>query len=149
MGGDHPRVFVPPPIIFAVLTGGGLAWQANFSDFGFLQALGILLAAAGLALIGPALNLFRLRGTRPEPWQPASELVLSGIYRLTRNPMYLGMTLVSFALATFAVSIPAAALSAVAALVIDRYVIPREEAYLLRRFGDNYASYMRQVRRWL
>lgn len=148
MSGDHPRVFVPPPLIFAVLVGVGLAWESNLSGFGLPQALGLLLAAAGLALIGAALDLFRRRHTRPEPWQPASQLVVSGVYRRTRNPMYLGMTVASLALALLLESVPAAVLAVLAAVVVDRLVIGREEAYLLRRFGEDYASYMQQARRW-
>lgn len=148
MSGDHPRVFVPPPLIFAVLVGAGLAWKANLSRFGLPQALGVLLSAAGLGLIGAALDLFRRRRTRPQPWQPASALVVSGVYRRPRNPMYLGMAVASLAVAIFSESVPAAVLALIAAVVIDRLVIPREEAYLRRRFGD-YASYTRQVRRWL
>lgn len=101
MSGDHPRVFVPTPLIFAVLVGVGLAWETNPSGFGLPQALGLLLAAAGLALIGAALDLFRRRHTRPEPWQPATALVVSGVYRRTRNPMYLGMAVTSLGLAFF------------------------------------------------
>lgn len=146
---DNPRVFVPPPLIFTGLLVVGLLIDSEPGPFGALQLIAAALGLVGLVLIALALGLFRTRKTRPEPWQPASALVATGIYRFTRNPMYLGMAILSLAMALFFVSLPAAVLSLIAAIIIDRAVIAREEAYLTRRFGDAYAAYRRTVRRWL
>ena len=146
---DSPRVFVPPPLIFASSVAAGLAIDMHLHEFGVPQVFAILLLVAALGLIGAALNLFWRRRTRPEPWQPASALVVTGIYRFTRNPMYLGMTILSLSVAIFCQSLGAVFLSLVAAALIDRFVIRREEAYLQRRFGGEYRSYKQQVRRWL
>lgn len=146
---DTPRVLVPPPLIFGALLVAGLTIDTHLHEFGFLQGLGIFFFAGALVLVGAALNLFRRERTRPEPWQPASALVVNGIYRFTRNPMYLGMAMAALAVAIFCQSFSGVALTLVAVLIIDRFVIRREEAYLQRRFGDEYLSYNQQVRRWL
>lgn len=148
-GQDHPRVFLPPPLIFGGLLALGLLWDSAPATLGIVPVVGGVLAAAGLLLIGVALGLFRMNKTRPEPWQPSSVLVRRGIYRRTRNPMYLGMAAVSLGLAMVFASLPAAILTAVATLLIDRFVVRREEEYLKRRFGGDYLDYCGQVRRWL
>lgn len=149
MSEDSPHVVVPPPLIFGGLLAAGLFIECESRAFGTRQIFALALGTAGIGLIALAVGLFRTHKTRPEPWQPASVLVASGIYRLTRNPMYLGMAILSLAVALFFASLPAAALTLIAAIVVDRAVIAREEAYLMRRFGDDYAAYRRTVRRWL
>lgn len=146
---DNPRVFIPPPLIFATLLGLGLWVDGQPIAIGPVQATGVAVTLAGLGLIFTALGLFRSRGTRPEPWQPANTLVGDGLYRVTRNPMYLGMALLALGVALILRSIAGSALTAIALIVIDRAVVPREEAYLLRRFGTAYADYRQRVRRWL
>ena len=106
-------------------------------------------AVAGLLLVGSALRLFRDAGTRPEPWKPASSLTTRGIYRRTRNPMYLGMALVHAGIAVAIGSLAALFLLLPAVIIVDRLVIRREEAYLSRRFGQPYIDYKERVRRWL
>lgn len=145
---DSPRVLVPPPLIFAGFVASGLAIDMHLHEFGLPQIFGVLLLIVALLLICGALNLFRRKRTRPEPWQPATALVVNGVYRFTRNPMYLGMATAAVAVGLLCQSIGAVVLSLAAALVIDRFVIHREEAYLHRRFGAEYLSYKRRVRRW-
>lgn len=150
---DSPRVFSPPPLLFAsaitagALVDGNLPGQSEL--LGSPQLVGYAFAIAGAALIAASLGLFRRYGTRPEPWQPASTLIQSGIYRYSRNPMYLGMLCLSMGLSIFFESIAAGLLVAGVGIFIDRFVIAREEAYLSRQFGSGYHGYKRQVRRWL
>lgn len=146
---DNPRVIVPPPVMVAALVGIGLLIDGG-PRAGALVLLGAaLLGAVGLGLIVTALGLFFRSRTRPEPWRPASVLVARGPYRYTRNPMYLGLTFIGFAIALAFTSVAAAVLTILAALIIDRAVIVREEAYLERRFGADYLRYRERVRRWL
>ena len=149
MSEDSPRIFVPPPLIFAGLLFLGLALDRERVTFGALQMIAVIMGSAGLGLIATALGLFRRNRTRPEPWQPSSALVSDGIYRFTRNPMYLGMAIICFAVSLFLLSLAAGILTLLAIAVIDRAVIAREEAYLLRQFGDTYRDYQAKVRRWL
>ena len=149
MSEDSPRVFLPPPLIFGGLLALGLLLDSDPLRFGPASILGIALGVGGVVLIALALGLFRSSETRPEPWQPASSLVNRGIYRFTRNPMYLGMAMLSLGIAMAFTSVPGVVLVAVALIIVDRVVVTREEAYLKRRFGQDYIAYMASVRRWL
>lgn len=94
---DHPGVRLPPPLIVLAGLVAGMALDGRLTELRLnprpLVALGILCAAGGLLLGFSALGLFHRKGTKPEPWKPSSSLVTSGVYRFTRNPMYLGMLL--------------------------------------------------------
>jgi len=148
-GEDNPRVLVPPPLMFAALVGAGLLVDGGPRAGTLAMLFAALLGAAGLGLIVAALGLFFRARTRPEPWRPASVLVAAGPYRLTRNPMYLGLVLIGLALSLAFTSAAAALLTLFAAWIVDRSVIAREEAYLQRRFGSDYRRYCERVRRWL
>lgn len=149
MSADNPRVFVPPPLMMAGLVGAGLAIDGGPVASGMVLVAAFLVGLAGLGLIAAALGLFFQKQTRAEPWRAASFLVAAGPYRFTRNPMYLGFTLVGLAVAIGLTSLAAALFALLAALIIDRFVIAREEAYLGRRFGNEYRAYCARVRRWL
>ena len=146
---DNPRVFVPPPLMLAAFVGVGLLIDGGPMATGLVLAAAMIVGLAGLGLIASALGLFFRSKTRPEPWRAASFLVAAGPYRFTRNPMYLGMTLVGLAAALASSSAAAALMTLLAALIVDRVVIRREEAYLTRRFGMDYQAYRDKVRRWL
>ena len=150
---NSPRVFVPPPLIIGGTLLAGLWLDGRLRDAPALMLLPSLVGSAviafGLAIILAALGLFRKAETRPEPWQAATTLVRSGVYRFTRNPMYLGM-LLTYAGVALALQSPTAGLLLLPLiLVIDRAVVAREETYLARRFGPDYERYRGEVRRWL
>jgi protein-S-isoprenylcysteine O-methyltransferase Ste14 len=115
-------------------------------------AIGALVAGLGLLVCGAGVVSFRRAGTTVDPRTPerASSLVCGGIYRVSRNPMYLGFLLLiagwGLLLDNLAALLP---FPAGFAAYIDRYQIPREERALLDRFGDEFAAYMSEVRRWL
>lgn len=146
---DNPNVVIPPPLIFGGSLLLGLFFQSSLPDLSWGLFLGVPLICTGVTLIVLALGLFRDSRTRPEPWQPASALVIAGIYERTRNPMYLGMAAFCLGIALLFQSVAAALLVLVATVIIDRFVIVREEAYLLRRFGDDYRAYQSKVSRWI
>jgi len=150
---DSPRVFVPPPLIIGGSLLAGLAIDGRIQAMPAFETVsaitGSVLTAIGLGLIVVSLDLFRSARTRPEPWQPASSLIHSGLYRYTRNPMYLGM-LLAYAGLALALRSPTAGLLLIPVFaIIDRLVVAREEAYLERRFGMEFERYRARVRRWL
>jgi protein-S-isoprenylcysteine O-methyltransferase Ste14 len=153
--GDNPGVIAPPPLLFL----GALAIGAAL-DFGLLRvptglpswlrlgAAAVLVAAAG-ALAGGALRRFRRAGTAAEPWRPSTALVTDGVYRFTRNPIYLGLALLYLGLALAIDSVLALLLLAPLLALVQVGVIGREERYLEGKFGDEYRRYMASVRRWI
>ena len=156
MSDRGPGVRLPPPLVFGgfVALGFTLDAVAGFSwpETRWTLPIGLIgypLILAGVAAIAAALLRFRPDRTAPEPWKPSSALAERGIYRFTRNPMYLGMALVQLGIGLAAGS-PGVLLMLVPALwSISRFVIAREEAYLAARFGAAYEAYRRRVRRWL
>ncbi len=152
---NNPGVIVPPPLIFLATLGAGLALDRFV--FGFATSvsastryiLGGLPTLFGVIAIALALNLFRRAGTRPEPWQSSSAVVDTGLYRFTRNPLYLGMAMIYAGIAVMLDSLVSLVLLVPLLLVIQRSVIGREEAYLEQKFGEPYRQYKTRVRRWL
>jgi len=140
-----------PPIIYIAFLAAALVLDrfVPLPSPAVLRVLGGVAAAVGVALGGAAILGFFRAHTSVMPTARAATLVVSGVYRLTRNPMYLAAVLFygGFGLAW---PLPwLALLSPVMALALDRLAIRREERHLAARFGDAYRDYCRRVRRWL
>jgi protein-S-isoprenylcysteine O-methyltransferase Ste14 len=150
---DNPGVRVPPPALyaFAVLVGYVLnrRWPLRIGGGATVQALSWILSAASVALMVSGIGNFRRWGTSIVPIQPATTLVTSGPYRFTRNPMYLGLAVLTVAFGLFMGSWWPVVLLLPVLLVVRVLVIGPEEQYLERRFGGEYVGYKRRVRRWL
>jgi protein-S-isoprenylcysteine O-methyltransferase Ste14 len=155
---ESPGVRFPPPTLFA--AGFVLAWLletrvARVRLVGGtasplpLEVAGVLLGAAGLALVGWGLVTFRRARTGIYPTQSASRVVDAGPYRFTRNPMYVGMTLLYVGLALAANTAWPFVLLPAVLWALHALVIRREERYLRAAFGEAYDAYCRRVRRWL
>lgn len=153
---DHPGVIAPPPLIYFgfLLLGWVLdryvlrlafPWPLDMT----VKVIAVVLIVTGLGLETWAGGLFRKAGTNVVPWSPSTALVSDGPYRFSRNPMYLGFTLVYLGLA-LGLQSPAAMILLVPCLVLMTWgVILREERYLTARFGQAYLDYKDRVRRWL
>jgi protein-S-isoprenylcysteine O-methyltransferase Ste14 len=152
---DVAGVIALPPLIFL----GFLAAAAVLEAVVPLPVLaahalarylaGAALAAGGFVMIGMGARRFLAAGTNIPPTLPTTALVVDGIYRRTRNPLYLGTTLVYLGLGVAAGSIWAIALLVPLLWVINVGVVAREERYLERKFGDAYRAYKTRVRRWI
>jgi protein-S-isoprenylcysteine O-methyltransferase Ste14 len=117
----------------------------------FRHAIALALIAAGAAITVSGLIAFARARTTVNPLTPAaaSALVESGIYRLTRNPMYLGFFIALVGLAVFLANLLAMLLLPGFVLYMNRYQIAPEEAALAARFGAAFSAYKAKVRRWL
>ena len=152
---NSAKVTFPPPLVFIGFLLAGLVIDdiAGLDGFGLPLSLRLLLAAAmigpGIALIFSALGGFRRAGTPPEPWREVTAFVASGVYRFTRNPMYLGMAAISLGLTVALESTAALLLLPIAIIAIRTQVIARKEAYMQQAFGTPYSDYCKRVRRWL
>jgi protein-S-isoprenylcysteine O-methyltransferase Ste14 len=152
---DVPGVIALPPVIFLVFLAAAAVLEAvvplpvpaAHAFPGYLA--GAALAVAGFVLIVRATGRFQAAGTNIPPNLPATALVVDGLYRRTRNPIYLGMTLVYLGLSVAAGSFWAIALAVPLVWVINTGVIAREERYLERKFGEAYRAYKARVRRWV
>ncbi len=87
--------------------------------------------------------------TNVDPRKPTTAIVAEGPYRYTRNPLYVGMTLIYAGISALANALPPVLLLPAVFAVMRRGVIEREERYLERKFGDEYLRYKGQVRRWI
>ena len=120
-------------------------------SFDFPRTPAIVLAAAGVALDIAGLAHFLRAKTTINPLNPtaASALVVRGVYRFTRNPMYLGMALLLLAWSIYLGNVAALALLPAFVLYMNRFQIAPEERALEARFGAEYSRYCARVRRWL
>jgi protein-S-isoprenylcysteine O-methyltransferase Ste14 len=149
-GGTSPAV--RPPILYplAILIGYvlQLLWPVGLVPRG-VQPLGAVLIFAAVALFVLSVREFRRAGTPVPSHNPVVALVRSGPYRFSRNPIYVAFTLLQIGFAVWLDSAWILAMLVPVLPVMSYGVIAREERYLEARFGEEYRSYARSVRRWL
>lgn len=146
---------VPPPVVAIVC---GLAmWWLSFHVPGISLGrtgrivLATVLAAGGLGFILVSTLAFRRSKTTVNPLKPeaASTLVTSGIYQISRNPIYVGFALILAGWAAYLASPLALVGVAAFVLFIDRFQIAPEERAMAKLFGAEFGNYRAKVRRWL
>jgi protein-S-isoprenylcysteine O-methyltransferase Ste14 len=111
--------------------------------------LGVLLVAIAIALFSYSVAKFRAADTPVPARKPTTVIVRTGPYRFTRNPIYLAFSLFQLGIAIWVNSVWLVVTLVVAVALINSVVIPREERYLERKFGEQYLDYKTSVRRWL
>lgn len=134
------------------MFGGALldrAWSLPVGGGSVTVAAGSILIAVFIVVMLIAFGAFRRRRTSIIPVRPTTALVTSGVYGLTRNPMYVGMALLTAGVGLMMNSWWPMVLLVPTLLIVRRFVIAREERYLQRKFGSEYEAYMARVRRWL
>lgn len=148
-----PVMWIPPPLFYSgtFLIAFFAQKLTPLRDFKFpfpASLVGVgLIALGALCTFGSALN-FLVRRTTLVPHRTPSRLVLDGAYRFTRNPMYLGLALLYAGIALCLNGLAPICLLPVPILLMDRIVIPFEEAELRRTRGAAYDEYCARVRRW-
>jgi len=145
-----------PPVILVLVT-ASLMWTLAVAvpSLGF-TLLASLLAALVFAAIGVAFALlgvleFRSAGTTVDPRVPdqSVSLVVRGVYRISRNPMYVGFLLVLIAWGIFLSNLASLALLPVFVVYMNRFQIVPEERHMREKFGEAYRQYEAEVRRWV
>ena len=150
---DVPKVIVFPPILFVSAIAMGtvlqMVWPIHLRAALPLRMAGAIPIVMGLVAIVSAKKGMRRLGTNVRPDLPTTAIVSDGPYRFTRNPIYLGASLVYLGV-TLLLNVfwPLPALVPFF-ILLDWGVVQREELYLERKFGDVYLAYKRGVRRWL
>jgi len=152
---DALELKVPPPVLALCLA--LLMWFTSLLVPSVVVPFGVrLVVALALVVIGQSIGIsgivsFRRARTTINPVKPsaASSLVTSGVYRVTRNPMYLGLLVTLVAWAVFLSNLVALLAAPLFVLYINRFQINPEERVLSSLFGAEYAVYKEKVRRWL
>ena len=146
---------IPPLLVWLLCAGAmrGVAYAAPKLSFTLAgsSAIALALVALGGALAFAGVIAFRLKRTTVNPLTPSasSAVVSSGVYRLSRNPMYLGFLLALAGWALYLANAGAALLLPAFVAYMTQYQIKPEERVLLAKFGVEFAQYMSRVRRWL
>jgi protein-S-isoprenylcysteine O-methyltransferase Ste14 len=153
---DTSGIRFPPPLYYLIglLVGYGMYWllPVKLSKPGYaliVYTLGASWIILAVLLIGWSLNTLRKADTSPNPMRATTALALDEPYTLSRNPIYLGMTMLCIGISLISnmlwplLSVP------VVMVIIDRIVIRKEESYLETKFGDEYRQYKKRVRRWI
>jgi protein-S-isoprenylcysteine O-methyltransferase Ste14 len=148
----HPAVGTFVFFVVAPGTTAGLVpwlitdWDGSAPGLDLLDVLGVLVGLAGLAMVVACFVRFvrEGRGT-PAPTAPTEELVVGGLYRYVRNPMYVGVGLVIAAQCLAFRSLPLLAWLAVFAAAVAAFVVTYEQPTLRARYGASYDAYCRDV----
>jgi protein-S-isoprenylcysteine O-methyltransferase Ste14 len=146
---------LPPLVVWLVFAAGMVTvkrlWPGAIVPFAGHRPVAVMVLLLGVMIAVAGVVQFRRARTTVNPLAPvnASAVVDSGVYRLSRNPMYLGMVLALCSLALWWASAAVAALVPLFWLYLTQFQIKPEERVLLAKFGPPYAAYLKKVRRWL
>lgn len=150
---DSPQVRFPPPLILLAFILTGIALQAlhpiHFVPEPLRWLLSLPLMGAAIATVLHCASAFRKAHTEIKPWKTTSQLIGLGVYRFSRNPIYLSFITFDVGVAIAADNLWIALLALPLGATLGRFVIQKEEAYLEKKFGQTYTDYRKQVRRWL
>ena len=150
---DRPAILAPPPILLVVVVLAAVVAD-RFVPLPLVQnnlrfLLGAAALAVGLAIGFSAVREFRSHREHPSPYKPTNAIVDSGIYGVSRNPIYLSFFVIVLAVAFF-VNSWWVVIAIVPLFLLLRFgVIAAEERYLSNKFGAPYDDYRRRVRRWI
>ena len=152
---DGASVRVPPPLVYlAAVIAGALVQRYLFPlsldlPRGIRFATAAAAAAIGFGVMAAAVGLFRRTGQDPKPWISTPEIISTGVYRITRNPMYVGMALLQVGYGVARANGWIIALIPVVLAAVYATAVRHEEAYLEEKFGAAYLTYKSSVRRWI
>lgn len=150
---DNPGVIALPPLIFIAFLALGILinriYPLHFIDNPIRNIIGAIFVVYSVFTSGLAIFQMRKAGTNVDVRKPSTTVVTEGIYRYTRNPMYVSMVLLLVALSVLLNNIWITIITPFFVIVIQNGVIEREERYLEDKFGTNYTSYKKRVRRWI
>lgn len=150
---DHPTIIAPPPLIYLGFLSLGLLleylWPTQIFTGSLMAEIGLLILIVGIIGVFLAVRTV-LRARSPvDPYKSPTTIVTTGLYRFSRNPIYVFDTLIYIGLAMAFSSFWAIVLMPLLIWTLQQGVVLREEHYLARRFGEEYLRYQRGVKRWI
>ena len=149
------EVKFPPPLVYVGFIVLGIILRyalfpiALSAHLSIYRGAGVAVLCMGLFFAISARILFARSGQSPIPWKPSPVLLFQGPYRFTRNPMYVGLTLIQFGLGLALNNLWISVLAPVSLFVVHFLAVLPEEKYLSEKFGDSYRTYLTKVRRYL
>ena len=152
---DNPGIYIPPPLFYiavfiaAVLIQKWLPLNNAFFYTTTSKIIGPVIIFIGLFFNFPAIRQFFKTKNTLVTIKPANSLQTTGIYSVSRNPMYVSLLLFYLGLSFLFGNWWNLILLPLLFLLVQEYVIKREEQYLHRRFGQQYLEYKAKVRRWM
>lgn len=152
---DRAAVIAPPPLLVVLCLALGFGAQhfhraPLFSELPpFYRPLYLALFVAAALIFVLAIREMIRHKTHPSPHRPTTAIVVEGVYRFTRNPIYIAFLLVVLAFAVRANNAWLLLSAAILFLLLHFGVVKREEQYLSVKFGSVYDEYRRRVRRWI
>lgn len=150
-----PGVYIPPPLFYvltfiaAVFVQEKMPIPITLFRMVVTKIIGVVLIIVALVFLVKSLRQFFLTKNTVILIKPASSLQVTGIYAITRNPMYVGLAILYLAITCFIGNWWNIILFPLLLLIVQEYIIRREENYLKHEFGQEYESYKKRVRRWL
>lgn len=148
------KLKVPPPIV--LIISALLMWLLSeyfptVSESSLRLVIAPILACSGFIIAVSGILSFRRVATTIHPTTPSktSSLVTVGVYKFTRNPMYIGLLLILIGWAVFLFSLYSAFILIAFVLYLTEFQIKPEEEALLIIFGEEYEAYKKSVRRWI
>ncbi len=150
---DHAGVVFPPPLLLGVcivmVFFARRLVPLDFMSVGLSLYVGPVIVGMSFALCYWALCPLRRSGTTVDIKRPSTTVVMGGLFRFSRNPIYLSTVLLQIGVGVWANSLWFFGLALLSYALLTWGVILREERYLGRKFGEAYAEYRARVRRWL
>ena len=152
---DSPGVYIPPPLFYILIFFASLFLQKQFfiddAPFHnpFAKIIGAFLIATASFFLFTSLRTFLRTRNTLILIKPATSLQTGGIYRISRNPMYVGLAFLYLGISCLAGNWWNMILFPFLIIVVGAFVIGPEERYLARRFGQAYTDYKMTVHRWL
>lgn len=150
---DIAGVIAKPPFIYLLFLIIGIVlnfiWKIKLIPDILQYSLGFSIIIIGFIIMITGLKQFKKAGTHHETHKPTIKIVAHGMYKYSRNPIYIGLTLFYLGIGIASDNIWILILIIPALIVMQYGVILREEKYLEKKFGEEYLQYKAKVRRWL
>ena len=144
---------IPPPLVVLILVISTFfsSKKIDLIQIPFQSLISIFILSMGiLILLNPVLKFKKSKTTiNPIKFKKVNKLVTSGIYKYSRNPMYLGLLMIVISSSIFYLNIYSISTPLFFYLWINRFQIKREEVFLTEKFGEDYLSYKKKTRRWI
>ncbi len=152
---DSPGVYIPPPLFYvltfiaAIILQKSVVIDVSFFEMTAVKVVGVALLFTAFFFLSRSIGQFISSKNTLILIKPAFSLQTTGIYHITRNPMYVGLTLVYLGITCLIGNWWNIILFPILLIVVQQYIMKKEEQYLQRKFGQQYLDYKLTVRRWL